>query len=461
LKAEIEQTRSLSESFNMRVFRMIVQDVNLSATGVEETSGTGIHRVSSFLFSLPPELSTTVLVYWLDLTDVARLDSAMCTRNERGAFLTVYGSSHAVYDYLPHMDQLLRSRSTTPYDKPEFLRWVLLREVRLSSLESDPLSKAELRVVLADVIRMSRSFLKTLRTRGDFTTIGSTLADNCTSLERLSFGYIIDAKQARVLDELLSKCPALQHLMFYAADSHASQVIAKYGHQIQSLNMAGDREGRSNSPEYAVLLPHLPNLTELNILGLYSTTMLTAVARHCPQLRVLRTAAGMDRENRQRVDAAFRSLAQACRDLEVLDLGTHRPIGEKVLLEFLRNCRKLTVLLVSTVTDVSDETLELLGQNFPALRELYVRSRSIVTRHIARWPLLEELDVGCISDQALRKLAAHCPRLRVLIADRCQLVTESGVLALAEGCPLLQRVYFHCNTELTTVAANAIRTFDS
>jgi hypothetical protein len=125
--------------------------------------------------------------------------------------------------------------------------------------------------------------------------------------------------------------------------------------------------------------------------------------------------------------------------------------------EFLHNCKKLTALRLSSAVLISDGTMAVLGRDFPALRELRVKSRSIVTRHIAHWPLLEVLEVTYMSDKALRELAAHCPRLRVLKAERCQLVTDSGVVALAKGCPLLQTAYFQENIGLNIAADKAIR----
>jgi hypothetical protein len=81
---------------------------------------------------------------------------------------------------------------------------------------------------------------------------------------------------------------------------------------------------------------------------------------------------------------------------------------------------------MNTDNIVSDDNMTVLGRDFPALRELRVESCSIVTRHIASWPELEVRGVEYLSDNVIRKLAAHCPRLRVLIAERCQLVTDAG-----------------------------------
>jgi hypothetical protein len=288
----------LYENSGLDQAQMNVQDACHVAKCVEETSqpaltaGKATDFVSGLFLNLPPELSSTVLTCWLGLTDIARLDSAMCTRKDRDAFLTtVYQCPCALYDCLPHRDQLLKSRNRHPYGKPEFLRWVLLREVQLSSLEIDALSGAEHRILLTDVVRMSRSCLKTVQTSRSFSGIGNTLADLCTTLVSLSCGGIEGLEQASVLDQLLGRCPALQHLKFASCDSHATKVIRKCGGQIRSLYMADARPDSRECLDWAYLIPYLPNLTGIEIpRNSHFVSILLAVGRHCPRLRALRTA---------------------------------------------------------------------------------------------------------------------------------------------------------------------------
>jgi hypothetical protein len=179
---------------------------------------------------------------------------------------------------------------------------------------------------------------------------------------------------------------------------------------------------------------------------------------------LLRATIQTKRGSLEEVQAAMRCVAQGCRELKELDLDTSYSIGDTTLQAFLRNCRRLTVLRMNSANTVSEEHMTVLGRDFPALRELCVESCSIVTRHVASWPLLEVLGVEYLSDNVVRKLVAHCPRLRVLIAERCQLVTDAGIVTLAQGCPLLRTVNFRGNTDLTVAAVNAItscRLFES
>jgi hypothetical protein len=73
---------------------MNVQDACHVAENIEEssqqalTAGKGSDFVSGLLLNLPPELSSEVLTSWLGPTDIARLNSAMCTWKDRDAFLT-------------------------------------------------------------------------------------------------------------------------------------------------------------------------------------------------------------------------------------------------------------------------------------------------------------------------------------------------------------------------------------
>jgi hypothetical protein len=105
-----------------------------------------------------------------------------------------------------------------------------------------------------------------------------------------------------------------------------------------------------------------------------------------------------------------------------------------------------------------------LARDFPALRELEVRSWAYpgfrAPEFIVAWPLLERLSVGDVSatDVLMCTVAAHCRKLRYFVALDCKLVTDAGVTALAKGCAQLQSLGLHGCADITVAALNSVVT---
>jgi hypothetical protein len=260
------------------------------------------------------------------------------------------------------------------------------------------------------------------------------------------------------LDRLLEACPSLQHLTFESTDASALEVLQEFGSQIRSLRMANDNKYTLQRPQWANLVPHLLNLTELEIgPGCYSETVLTAVGQHCPHLRALSvtsyatSASGVGSQ-------ALLAAAKGCPNLERLHAAGSLYMSGNVWLEILHSCKKLNVLQVRSFHFGSDEVLAVLTRDFPALRELQVSyftdPHRLSPQHIASWPLLEVLSLGnmSVTDELLYALATYSPRLRSIQAAICRGITDAGVTALVKGCSLLEQVDLGNCVDITLAA---------
>jgi hypothetical protein len=90
------------------------------------------------------------------------------------------------------------------------------------------------------------------------------------------------------------------------------------------------RKEDSQWPVWVPLIPHLPNLTELEVGWDWShAAALTAVGQHCRHLRALQIRlyeTGI--VTLEPVDAALRVVAQGCSKLEVLNLDVTVKISD-------------------------------------------------------------------------------------------------------------------------------------
>jgi hypothetical protein len=359
-----------------------------------------------------------------------------------------------------------KTRKLARFYTPEFQQWILRRGVRLSSLASYPKCERvlEQKDIFKKVIEATGSRLRILHTHMDFDMVMVAVRKHCPLLERLECGK--GGKRGGV-GKLLSKCPRLQHLVMKSTDASSVESMKQYGKQLRSLRMASEYSvGSQQIPDWAGLVPCVPNLTSLEIgeegnIG----PLLTAVAQHCPHLRILRITNWQVGVHYTVWSDLLLTVAKGCPSLEELSLSQEgQTVDDEAMAEIFRLCKNLASLRLESFWNTSDAMLLALARDVPRLRHLslkyinWVGVDSRLATVVISWPLLESLCLKrtLVQDKLLFALAVHCPHLLKLWVDDCRQVTDAGVTALAKGCRELQHVHLsHC-PEFTVAAPQAI-----
>jgi F-box/leucine-rich repeat protein 2/20 len=228
----------------------------------------------------------------------------------------------------------------------------------------------------------------------------------------------------------------------------------------------------------AVLQVCSPNLQKITIPALLRAGDYEIIASRCSQLRELYIDSGtVD-------DAALLALAAGCPKLtyvplcqsKVSDVGIIAVVARNRVLTSLNltfncnvtdagieavtaNCALLECIHLASCKQLTDATLVAIGQHCHNLRELNINDTSFthvgleaVTRGC---PLLENLSASGGSKLGFATVARCCPRLRCLAAANADVPTEA-VLALAECCPLLEKVILSHNPQIGDEAITAL-----
>lgn len=174
---------------------------------------------------------------------------------------------------------------------------------------------------------------------------------------------------------------------------------------------------------------------------------LCAVANACPDLEILDLhKAG------QITDTALRLVALRCPKLRQLNIGQCPSISGSGLRAVAESCHDLTELRLAHATHLSDvRVLQRFPHGCPTLRVLDLtgcRQLSDAVMTSVVMPSLIELHLSqcaALTDRTLFACGSHCPELRVLTLSGLAKLTDTGILSLVEGCPWLRQIDLaHC-----------------
>eukprot|EP01012_Entosiphon_sulcatum_P035873 TRINITY_DN45615_c0_g1_i1.p1 TRINITY_DN45615_c0_g1~~TRINITY_DN45615_c0_g1_i1.p1 ORF type:complete len:359 (+),score=48.01 TRINITY_DN45615_c0_g1_i1:22-1077(+) len=147
-------------------------------------------------------------------------------------------------------------------------------------------------------------------------------------------------------------------------------------------------------------------------------------------------------------DAVVDALSQHCL-LRHVGLWNCPLVSDYGALALAQRCHLLqSVCLAGTrITDVS---LCAIADHCPQLKMLHASGPRISDRGIVAiahgCPSLEalRLEITRVTDVAMFAIAFWCTVLQRLSLERCTLVTDDGIVAIAQGCRCLRRVYLRC-----------------
>lgn len=283
--------------------------------------------VENFLLNLPETLTRKLLVDWLYITDVVRVDSAYCSRKQRIAFCETAFSS-TVYHHF-HSSAAALSNNTKIF----YMEWLLRRRVHIINL-SVPMEKHDLNELFEQY----------------FSNIGDSLRDINLS-DRVGHGMCY-----RLIDYIAKNCPNLVTL------------------SVGSCSMATPPE------DFPCLFESCRLLRKLSIISCEapdrqyrSTNVYATIAAHCGQLESL------EWENCNLNDAVINSLSNSGDKLRYLSLSCNPSISDTALAVLMTRCPNLTDFNISRCNAVTDETLVAIATHCPLLQRLQIDHLQRVT----------------------------------------------------------------------------------
>jgi hypothetical protein len=410
------------------------------------------------LFKLPEMVAVSVLVSWVGVKDLGRLDSAMCNKMARKPFLKLV-SQPAFVIQNPWRD------SDEPSDV--FVTWIMRRFVTVSALSiTDSLlrSRSERQKYLKHCGKHVHS-VDVRFVPGDGENCAELFRDLCENCPNVS-GAVCDedlppAAQAHIAAHWKQLADLTTEV------GVAGQEFVSLGENCQSLGkltLWGSSEASHHVPVafFEVVSPHLSDLTAGDLL---LPEHYKALANRCYDLKKLTVRDGALN------DEALIAVAAGCRALHWLRMYDVADVTDAGLVAIAHNgalttlfvdgcnnitdaglqtatayCPLLQCVSLAGCTQLTNDTLIALGQHCHHLRTLNISYTDVTDGGLeataAGCPLLEELSMATcasLTDVALFALGQHCHNLRKLHTDETD-VTHAGLAAVAAGCPLLEEL---------------------
>jgi hypothetical protein len=397
-------------------------------------------------FNLPEALARVVLVEWLELEQVVRLDSAFCCRETRGRFVSLaYGQSTT---FLVKFD--LSDKCLNP-----LLRWAVAKGARLDSLQfgkgvvSAEESLQLLETFLArsgSAVRQMYSYISSDASYESYQEALSLVAQWCPNVQHFHTNCSLTTLQCdECLIGLTYSCQKLTTLSLY--DTKLSE------------------QGFAEALQNCVALEHLkvaavsqiipveaavPSLKSF-IVGSHhiSDAVLVAIGQRCVKLETLLIFVLLipTRRYGDVTDAGVRAVLEGCSLLQKTDLMHVVGISTELRVALTKRCN-FTALYLANWHSMSDELAQELLKVSPGLRELHVypcdwltdATLAVCAQHCTQLHTLALWAIHHITAEGVRGLVVKLGgKLRSVSLQYCSQLGDEVVLAIAEHCPLLER----------------------
>jgi hypothetical protein len=412
----------------------------------------------SLLRTLPEALAGNVLLLWIGLRDLGRLDAALCNKSKRANFLLLVSSPTFI----------LRNCEVSHLSGQCFQRldlimaWLIKRQISSTELTATTIffenNTDRLRYLLGRGIYVRKVSIwrdhgcSTLR---NFVEKFRDICEHCPNLQVLHSEIDLPleliaahCKQLTVLttrmpgtaDRLMAvgaNCQSLVEITLQGRSSLSQLSVALFESCSRKLQRFMSDSAVFEAAHYKAISQRCPDLRELNVPGKWlDDEGLIALGAGCPHLELLQLPA-----TTAVTDTGITAVARNGA-LTTLCIG-NCPRVTGLALKTAADCGPLLEIVDLTGAEVADTTLIALGQHCHKLRRLILRSTGVthigVKAIAAGCLLLEELtayNCGAIGP-ALEAIARNCSRLRCLRTEPA-VVPAEAVLALAACCPLLE-----------------------
>lgn len=419
----------------------------------------------TFVISLPDAIVSILLTDWLQIQDVARLDSAICQATSRQQFIQlayagglVYNTRHVVY----HTSECIRKLPTIG-----LLQWTKLRGACISAIAitQDLTDDAEHRsTVLSSTGASNRSIFYVLSKLSDlyWKQTWNELLSHCPNVVELVCHSAFGPSECVQIGQTWPDLESIQ-LGDYATDDCLHN-IGLYYHKLRRFHGGAGFSRRNTTKGWCNFIRQVGRTLE-HIEGFeygneaFDAELFAAIAEHCRNLKsyaadcsamkrehlagilqgcpyltslTLRSAGGMDDNE------TLQLIADKCGSrLKILRLSDWSNITDAGVVGLLEVCRNLEALELSDVPELSDATFEAIGRYCPQL---------------------QDLNLFCLhrlGSEGLCLIAAGCPKLQRLTIVFAG-VQDTGLISVLTNCPLLKYLNLSNCTGLSEQSLTAV-----
>jgi hypothetical protein len=432
----------------------------------------------SVLTSLPDSIISVIMTSWLTSTDLGRLDAASCSTLDRQAFLSTLMIDTLTVNFNDE------DRPPPPSEEKwnmyvNFLRWSTLRGARVAEL-------AMCGAVFTDEL-LRRKLLSINGTTLRSIEFASRVIDGQLSAEVVN-DYI------NIIAEVANACGRVRTLKVYSewgGDNFLPTILQAFGQiqilKLQSLMLTSGglqqipwntstlmKVTISGAAGSGVTLPPdlaIPTLVYFDGRGCNVTdALVVALGQNCPLLQTLL----FYNQSNSITDRGARALLLGCPQLRTCTVEYLGGVSDELRVELARRCEYRTIcfswwsgisdMLARSVVAVipeliqldavmcpwlTDATLAVAARQCTALEELHLSNSERVTIAGIRPFLRPGNKLNCLwlcgegDDTLMQLIGQHCKALRTLHvfnSGNAELrVTDVGVRAVLQGCPLLHR----------------------
>jgi hypothetical protein len=411
------------------------------------------------VLAVPEAITRLVLVGWLGLKDVARLDCAFCITKLRAAFQAVAFGQLTTYCMPPEAE----------YERSA--QWLIARSVKVDGIWmcNMLLDNSALRhKFLAQ--QMDLRWISITEGAYDLEGVIADVCTICSTLRELKcFGSsLVPPKWDRWVPVLTAACQKLQRLELnsVACTSEGLDKALKLCVNLRALKI----DGFAYVAPKAVAIPSLECL-QLRRLSVPDSVMIE-IGKKCKALHTLLVFDGYVHELFPFTEVGVRAVLEGCPLLRVTDAEYAEGISSELRVELAKrhNYKELyfdgwkgvdnvlvqAILAVSPALErlrfvgcswLTDTTLAVCGQHCPLLTSFQTaQNRTVTTEGVmrlikpgSRLRRIVLTDNRQLRDDVVRAIAQHCPLMEVCVLAN-YVATEASVVTLAKGCPKLKIV---------------------
>ena len=359
-----------------------------------------------------------IFTEWVKIKDVCRLDSALCHKGRRPAFLQLISLKVLLFNR-EEINVLERESFTHSALGEASLKWIQKRGIHLASLHLpcdyglDASDEQSIRAAVASLVLDGR-----------FDKLEMVSLRACT--------YINDADLAAILSKCYGSVKSVDIRACGLAES--STVLVKRCTKLEAFAASGN-ESAADMAEIFQSCPRLRKVV-LSTFGSRLTEVVLSVAAYCPLLEHfdLGFCSAVS-------DSAIRRVAESCPLLQYIRL-INSAITDATVQSFCNHCPLLKRVYLDLCYRLTDAAVLAVAGRLPGLTHIDLYCVAAITSGAvetlaSRCRELEFINLSrCpnISDATFAKIAVYCSRLEELHVNDCHKVTAAGEAEIRSKC---------------------------
>jgi bacterioferritin-associated ferredoxin len=376
------------------------------------------------MLDVADDLLYDIFTIYVHIKDVCNLDSALCNKGRRPAFLRLVSTMVLLFnrEEINVLDSDNNSFTHRALGVAS-LGWILKRCIHLASLRLhynvyDGAKQESIRAAIAS-LTLTDCFdkLETIELRqctyikdAELSAIFSKCYGSVKNIDIMHWFLAGNSSSAHV-----KRCTKLEAFAPHGFESAAEMVeVFQACPKMRKVDLRafGGRLTNEVVHEVAASCPLLEHFAIVNCV-MVSDTAIRAVVESCP----LRYASFW---NTAITDATVASLCSMCPFVTVLDLGVCRSLTDAAVLAVAERLPGLTRINLNYNNAITSSAVEILASN---CRELKYIDLSLCRN---------------VTDITLAKIAQHCPKLEELRVKECLEVTSAGEAEIQTKCAKLK-----------------------